>query len=366
MNKRKISVLNARPGMILGDDVYTENNIMIINSGTKLNHTIISRLHFYSIPFIVILSSEPALSNPIDSTTITPPLEKRSTNSRLESKEFIEFHNRYDEIMSEYKFELNKIVEQADEIDTYKLLKEPKKLLEESRNGSHLFDMLHSMRHYDDSTFAHGLNVSLIATIIGQWIHLSEKDLSVLTLGGLLHDIGKLLIPKEIVAKPGKLTTDEYTVMKEHAKLGYELLEQSGVDPRIKNCAYMHHERCDGNGYPNGLTISQIDEFAKIISIADVYDAMTSNRCYRKGICPFEVIQIFELEGLSKYDPKYLLPFLRGVVQTYIHNKVRLNNGLEGEVIMINNHALSKPIIKYKDKFIDLSILKDTYIEEII
>lgn len=366
MNKRKISVLNARPGMVLGEDVYTENNIMIINSGTKLNHTIISRLHFYSIPYIVILSSDSTSPDNVDFTNKNEFSATISTHPPVQSKEFIAFHNHYDEIMSEYKFELNKIVQQASEIDTHKLLKEPKKLLTESRNGIHLFDMLHNMRDYDDSTFAHGLNVSLIATIIGQWVHLSEEELSILTLGGLLHDIGKLLIPKEIITKPGKLTSEEYTIMKDHSKLGYELLQQCGISSHIKNCAYMHHERCDGSGYPNGLSVSQIDKFSKIISIADVYDAMTSNRCYRKGICPFKVIQLFEQEGLLKYDPKYLLPFLAGVVQTYIHNTVRLNNGLEGEVVLINAHALSKPIIKYKNKFIDLSILKDTYIEEII
>lgn len=366
MNKRKISVLNARPGMILGDDVYTENNIMITTKGTKLNPTIISRLRYYSIPYIVVLTSDTVLSPDSAPANTNESLQKKTTHSKRNSKEFIQFHNHYDEIISEYKFEINKVIQQSGEINTSKLLKESKELLEKSRNGSHLFDMLHSMRNYDDSTFAHGLNVSLIATIIGQWVNLSDDDLSVLTLGGLLHDIGKLLVPKEIVTKPGKLTTGEFSIMKQHAELGYQLLEDCAIDSRIKNCAYMHHERCDGNGYPNGLSISQIDDFAKIISIADVYDAMTSNRCYRTGICPFEVIQMFELDGLSKYDPKYLLPFLKSVVQTHIHTMVRLNNGLVGEVIMINNHSLSKPIIKCENKFIDLSTQKDLYIKEII
>ena len=103
----------------------------------------------------------------------------------------------------------------------------------------------------------------------------------------------------------------------------------------------MHHERCDGSGYPLGLDSNKTEPFAKIIAICDCYDAMTSPRPYRDSLCPFEVIEFFEYDGLQKFDPQYLIPFLHGIVDNYINTKVLLSNGKEGNIIMINHSNLT-------------------------
>ena len=121
------------------------------------------------------------------------------------------------------------------------------------------------------------------------------------------------------------------------------------------NAALMHHERCDGKGYPLGLPAEKIDMYAKIVSIADVYDAMTAARVYRGPLCPFKVIEIFEHEGLQKYDTKFIMTFLENVVNTYISNTVRLSDGREGTVFFINKQKLSRPILKTQNGYIDLS-----------
>ncbi len=128
----------------------------------------------------------------------------------------------------------------------------------------------------------------------------------------------------------------------------------------------MHHERCDGSGYPSRLLTNDIDEFAKIVAIADVYDAMTSARVYRGPLCPFDVVHIFETEGLKKFEPKYLLTFLKRIMDTYMNNDVLLNNGETGTIIMINQLYLSKPVIKTAASFIDLSQEPDLYITKIL
>ena len=110
--------------------------------------------------------------------------------------------------------------------------------------------MLHNMREMDDSTYVHSINVALIATVLGRWLHMSEEELKILTSSGLLHDIGKLLIPKEILTKPKKLTEEEYTIIKTHPKKGFELLKTLDLDERILFSTLAHHERCDGSGYP--------------------------------------------------------------------------------------------------------------------
>jgi putative nucleotidyltransferase with HDIG domain len=260
----------------------------------------------------------------------------------------------------------NQILSGTSSFDIDTLLEETDRILKEGRNGAHILEMLHGIRNYDDLTYVHSLNVSLICSVFGSWLRFSPEDIKLLTLSGLLHDIGKMLIPKEIIHKIGKLTPEEYKVVKTHTIKGYQALKNYPMDIRVKYATLMHHERCDGSGYPNGFESEQIDDFAKIIAIADVYDAMTSNRRYRNAICPFDVVDEFEWDGILKYDPGYLMTFLEHIVESYLHNLVRLSDGREGEVIMINRLALSRPVIRIGDDYLDLSHERDIKITEII
>jgi putative nucleotidyltransferase with HDIG domain len=284
----------------------------------------------------------------------------------LKSEAFRHFQLAYQNTVSGFKDSLDNIVTGQKNIDTEQLLNEVHKILSQCDTSIALFDMLHCMRQYDDTTYIHSLNVSLICNIIGRWLNYSKEDLEVLTLSGLLHDIGKLMIPNDIITKPAKLTEDEFSTVKTHTIRGYNLLKDKPIDPRIMRVALMHHERCNGSGYPYGLTGNKIDPFAKLVSIADVYDAMTCARVYRGPLCPFEVINVFETEGFSKYDPKYILTFLEGIVQTYINNNVRLSNKQEGEIVLINRLDLSRPVVMAGNQFIDLSKRRDLYIEALI
>ena len=156
--------------------------------------------------------------------------------------------------------------------------------------------------------------------------------------------------------KKGRLSVSEYNIVKTHVFHGSNILNGiNNLDPRISEVAMRHHERCDGSGYPGGYRKDQIEEFARIVAIADTYDAMTSERVYREAICPFDVMHMFEREGFVKYDVKYLLPFLDRAAQSFVNAKVKLSTGEIGRVIMINKKELSKPIVKVKDRFYDLS-----------
>lgn len=132
------------------------------------------------------------------------------------------------------------------------------------------------------------------------------------------------------------------------------------------NAALMHHERCDGSGYPFGIRNSKIDSYAKMVAIADVYDAMTCARIYRGPLCPFKVIEVFESEGLQKYDTRFIMTFLENIVNTYMLHRVRLSDGRTGDVVFINRSSLARPTIKCGDTFVDLSIEPKLSIEEII
>ncbi len=351
------------PGMIISEDVYTYNNQLILPKDMVLTDKAITKLEFYSI-LSVRIKEETA-----NITPDTVPQKEASFSEKIKaSAEYRKFKKTFDESVESFSSSINDIVTRRSNghVDTETMLAEPTKLLSGNMSGLHLFDMLHNMRMYDDPTYAHCLNVSLICNVFGKWLGMPQGDLDTLTLCGLLHDVGKLHIPEKIVTKPAKLTDEEYSIIKTHTIEGFNILKETDVNDHVKNAALMHHERCDGSGYPLGLTGDRIDRFAKIVSIADVYDAMTSARCYRGPLCPFQVIGIFESEGLQKYDAQYILVFLEYIVNTYLNNRVRLSNGLEGDIVLINKLDLAHPMVHVGSHYLDLSHEHGIFIEAII
>ena len=355
MEIRKIRVDQAEIGMVVATDIYNMYGQLIIAKGTILSERTITRLRYYNINGLQVYVQ----------ANQEQPKEDSYIENLCSSPDFKKFKRTYSDTVSQVESSFNEVLQGA-EFNTDKLIAETNRIINECRNGAHILEMLHGIRNYDDITFVHSLNVALICNIFAGWLKLSEEDAKALTLAGLLHDIGKLLVPKEIITKADKLTSDEYKIIQKHAIKGYQLLKDQPIDRRIKNAALMHHERCDGSGYPNKFEAEQIDDFAKIVAIADVYDAMTSNRRYRSAICPFDVVESFEHEGLLKYDPRYLMIFMERIVESYLHNKVRLNDGREGEVVMINKMALSRPVLRIGNGFVDLSKEPNLVIERIV
>ena len=175
------------------------------------------------------------------------------------------------------------------------------------------------------------------------------------------------MIPNEILTKPGRLTEDEYEIMKQHVNLGYEKLKNQNIDMRIKEACLLHHEKCDGTGYPFGLKSESIPVSAKIIAVADVYDAMTAARRYRAPLCPFAVISSFESEGFTKYNTKFLLLFLKKLATTYQSNRVMLNDSRFCNIVMPNPHELSRPIVRFDDgSILDLSTKREFFIKSVM
>lgn len=366
---KKIFIFDAVSGMTLAEDVTLPNGHLVISAGTTLDYALIQKLSDYHILEIIVYSDS---DTDLTATEPLPAVPVEEENmlyfERIKSRDdFKIFHKDYLALAETMKSNLNDIVHNNTPVEPDVLLKKTRELIRESRCSLHLFDMLHSMREFDDLTYIHCVNVSLICSVMGQWLGFSQEDTDTLALAGLLHDIGKLLTPNGILTKPDRLTPNEYSIMKKHSDFGYDALKDQGIDIRIKEACLYHHERCDGSGYPEGLKADKIPEFAKIVAIADVYDAMTSKRVYRKALCPFSVVQTLEEECYDKFEPKYLVPFLHNVVSSYLHTNVRLSNDRTGEVIMINHNDLARPVVKLsKEHYIDLSIFRDVHIVEMI
>lgn len=358
MKRVKTSLLV--PGMVIAKDVHNTNNILVMGKNTVLSDDSITKLAFHSIYSVYI--KEDVVEVP------KPSYERIYTPSKIkETPEFKAFKKSYDEEVKNLEITFNDIITlQSRKIGISELCQQATSMLDDTRGGIHVFDILHNLRDYDDSTFNHCMNVALICNVFADWMHMSAMEKEIATVSGLLHDIGKLRIPEQIVKKAAKLTDEEYDLIKTHPMEGYNILFESRFITGIQNAALMHHERVDGSGYPLGLKGAQIDKFAKMVAIADVYDAMTAARVYRGALCPFKVIEMFETEGLSMFDPEYLLVFMENIVQTYIKNWVRLSNGKEGEIVMLNKQKLSRPVILCGTEFINLAEHTELSIEQVM
>lgn len=350
------------PGMVTATPVRTKRGQLIINPNVELTRTLISRLEFYGIASVQITENRqvaapmeepkdpayfPAKSPPVSAPS---PVSDASYSQKLKSSpEFQRFQVDFTLRSQDLKNCFDAYLSDGGTVNKEELLSKTISLVGPKQTTLDVFDMLHNMRQVNDSTYAHSLNVAIISRIIGKWLHFSNEELDTLTLAGLLHDIGKTKIPDEVLNKDGKLTDEEFQMIRNHPKYGYDILKSQPLNSHIKKAALMHHERCDGSGYPMGLTMEEIDDYALIIAIADVYDAMTAARSYRAPLCPFEVIAEFEKDGLQKYKPKYILTFLENIANAYQNNRVMLSDGTSARIVLLNHRRLSKPLVQLDD-----------------
>lgn len=359
---RRISTSELVPGMVTAEDVYNYTNQLLIPRGTVLSDKSITKLEFYSIINIRVEDgvSQEYLRKPQFSEDVS--YSERIKNS----PEYITFKARFEEEVPKFSKLLDSVALNKRPLNLDELLSFTLNLMKSDSGYLNVFDMLHNLRHYDDMTYVHSINVALMCNVFARWLHMTPEETKIATLCGLLHDIGKVAVPVDIIKKPGKLTESEYTIVKKHTIEGYNALRLQNAPEPIMNAALMHHERCDGTGYPFGIKNAKIDTFAKMVAIVDVYDAMTSARIYRGPMCPFKVVDIFENEGLQKYDTRFIMTFLENIVNTYMLNRVKLNDGRIGDVVFINRSSLANPTIKCGSEFIDLSTEPDLFIEAII
>ena len=355
----KVKTSMVEPGMIIGRDIYSMAGNLIAGKGTRLSDRMITRLKFYSVEEVMIVTPEALRKQaPKKSVIQKKPFvipEASYVEKVKASSDYKNFTKTFYTSFVSCKEQINNVIENKAPLNTESLLEQVSNIMSTCKNPSSLLDMLMGIRDLDDATYVHSMNVALICNLFAHWLKFDEKETKVLTLAGLLHDIGKMMIPQEIIKKPGKLSDEEYRIIQQHPVLGYELLKAQNANYHICMAALMHHERCDGHGYPNGYTTKKIDSYAKIVSIADVFDALTAARTYRGPICPLEVIGVFQTDGLNVYDPKYLMVFLDQIMYSYLNYTVELSNGEIGRIVMMQRNTLSKPVIALSDdRFIDL------------
>lgn len=349
-----LATVALQPGMEIAEDVLDYKGKVIIRKNTVLDKFLIQKLTVNAVNCVNIKEPEDYISTYFQKIKV--------------SKTFKQFEELYFANFTAYKVSLESFIFKRVPMNNNDLLKIISNIIDPFKHSkTTILDMLSVLQTEDkDILIAHGLNVALICKYTGKWFKLTDEEINTLILCGFYYDIGKFKLPLEIIRKPGKLTADEFDIMKTHPVHGYNLIQHLQINDNIKLATLMHHERCDGSGYPQQLQNERINQFAKIISILDAYEAMASFRSYRAPLCPFKVIDIFEKDGLGKYDVAYYLTFLERMVEEYIGKEVMLNDGTECVVLLINKHTLSRPMVKSKDGYIDLSKDKSRHIEALI
>ena len=222
------------------------------------------------------------------------------------------------------------------------------------------------MKHEDEYTAEHCLNVCVLAIAFGRFLNFSTEKLKILGLCGLLHDVGKMRTPDEILNKRSSLTDEEFLIIKQHTVEGHQLLiEEGGAPAQAIDVALNHHERPDGKGYPNGLSGDDISEYSRIIAIVDAYDAITSDRCYSRAVSPVEAQKMIYRNRGKQFDEKYVLQFMQAIGPYPPGTLVELHNGMVGIVLSGRRkirHLPTTIIVRNADKHVIDETAADLYL----
>ena len=203
------------------------------------------------------------------------------------------------------------------------------------------------IRAKDAYLMEHSMNVAILLANFGRYLGLERNVLKELTLGGLLHDVGKIMTPDEVLNKPGKLTDEEFGVMRQHVVHSYDILSNTaGITPTMLEVAANHHERLDGSGYPQRLKGEQLSLYTRMSGIVDVYDAITADRVYKAGMQPTQAFRIL-LKGINQhFDAELVTKFIKCMGVYPVGTLVQLSNQRLAIVMQRNEQQPLKPVVK--------------------
>lgn len=333
-----ILVDDLKIGMVLGQDITDEMGNTLLAKGMELRNTYIGQIEKLNFKQVLI-----STISKVDFPNETEIEEIHNIgHSDLERLTIISEETRQDA-----KKVINACMEKVLEdspIGVEKIVLIVNQIIDEILKSEEVTFNLAELRLVDDYTFEHSVNVGVLSIITGISVGLNKVELVELGMGAILHDIGKMLIPKEILNKPGILTDEEFNIIKKHTVRGFEVLSKiKDVSLKAANVALYHHERYDGKGYPEMLESKDTHIYSKIVAIADVFDALTSDRVYSKKISPYKAMEYIISMSEAHFDRVVIAKFAKFVGYYYRGQMVKLNTG---EVALISKKHQSKPVVR--------------------
>ncbi|RUS43581.1 HD-GYP domain-containing protein [Cohnella sp. AR92] len=329
---RMMPLASIHPGMKLGKKIYSEEGIVLLAEGVELTGTLLRRLGDKGIHYLYI-------QDPRTEGIEAPELLSEETHRQALSTLRSVFRDLVDQPGKRHA-------------GTYPYVGKTMRqlmhsVMEELHRSKDSMIMLMNMQTVDHYLYMHSLNVCVYTVLLGMAYGYNSEELSNLGLGALLHDVGKTQISMDVLLKPGRLSHEEYEEMKRHAERGFYLLkDEPNIPLLVAHCAYQHHERLDGSGYPRGLQGYEIHEYAKWIGIVDSYDAMTSHRVYKNPMLPHQATETLYAGSGTLYDTAMLKIFRDKVAIYPVGISVTLSTGQTAIVVDINAASVHRPIVR--------------------
>lgn len=348
---------NLKPGMITAEPVLRHSQI-IIKENTILTTSIIQHLAAWRIPTVRVIEDviSGASDDRIPEITISSP-----------SEDLYVFKKRYTNIIktSNTLFDVMRGKETVPYRDFHRLATVDLYELSKDKN---ILGKLYQVKSYTDYTSCHAVDTGIIAGVMGAWLKFPPDKVQTLILCGLMHDIGKSQIPRSILEKPGPLTSEERKTINLHPEYGYYMAKNiPNMLPEVALAILHHHERENGAGYPRKKGASDIHPFAKIVSIADMYDAMTTERSYQKSVSPFKALEALIDAMYIELDKTFCIALIQNICQSLLGSVVLLNNGIQAVVLRFPYFMSSKPVVCAKNgKVVDLYTNPNVSVVEVL
>ena len=397
---RIVSVEDLTPGMVLHRSALNEGGRAVLHAGATLNARRIRGLQSWKVSKVEIeesrvreaerIAEEQDENSVEDPDTLQWQLNAKMPDgywamknlSEVQAEDFCQeasevvstvslpesFLQGYQSALQQVKTEMSKARFLQDAFSTERMKEIVTESLLPLLEDPDIFWKLQFVEHSEDYLYHHSVDVAILTGCISKWMSCPVEMQKKLMWGGLLHDIGKALIPLKIVNKSGLLTLDEYKIAQLHATRGYKYLQKNFNVPReIYYCVLQHHERLDGSGYPLSLPGEKIDIWARIVAIADVFSAMTSLRSYRRPYTSYDAAATLRADMYGKLDGRICSVFLEQLCRRFRGSRVLLSDGCEAEVVVLNDADDLRPFVRTDDgKVIDLSRKRNLTIRRVL
>jgi len=324
---RYVPTDNLTEGMTLGKPLYGERGELMLEKGKALSENLIKLIGRQKYSGLYI---EDDISKGIE---IKDVVSDEVRNKMMTSVRRLMTDAQYNKYSNFRK-------------DMHQIQKFLEQIIDEIAKSDSIVNLV-DIKQFDLYTYQHSVNVCVLSCILGKVYEMPRQRILKLAWAAILHDIGKVLVDKALLNKPGKFTKEEFDAIKEHTTLGFNLIKRKCRLPHVVPLSVLqHHEKYDGSGYPLGRKEHEITLFAQIISVVDVFDAITSKRPYHEAILPSEAYEFILGNSGQAFRPDVVEKFVKKIAPFPLGVQVQLSNGMKGVVFKNHGENLSRPVVK--------------------
>lgn len=321
------------PGMTLSKPIYNDRGKVLVGRNVPITQRMIVRLQELGVSYVYI--NDHRTDDIIPNNVIS---DQTRTKAFMTIKDTFEVLNKSD---------LNTSTSQSYDIINKQFSPVVHNIIKDVKLNNDAISLLSNVFSFDDHIYTHSLDVAIYSLALGIALGYNETQLIEIGLGAILHDIGKIMLPLSILQKKARLSDEEFGIVKKHTEYGFNMLRKApNISLLTAHCAYQHHERLNGSGYPRGLKANQIHQYSKVIAIADVFDAVTTNRVYRKAMLPHEGLELLFSGAGEQFDVDMIHTFHQTVSIYPNGMSVHLNDGRSGVVFRQNKGLNHRPIVR--------------------